>query len=781
MTSLNAVHAPFYVDFDSLPQLRKDRLEKRSADNEPIDDRVPRALRAMGKAKRDEKNPYIAVVRSHVGKALASRISEREYGTMTNSEVVSARMTKVSYINLREGPHAAQAFTTEHLKNWKLDLEITDEHGAVFQHQKTGEVRIAYRGTQTGADWKTNLRLATGLTDSGSQFKALESQMQLVKGKYGKLPEMLSGHSKGGGQALVMGERHGIATHTQDPFIPVKELFGGQSNAEHSIVRTPTDWVSGGSNLVKLRPGFTQIDIQASAGTSVLESHDLNLMTRVNHEGTGNTTFDPAAKNTAFVAKEIKNKILFGEVASKVGYKPGTDEYVTLRAEYKSIARQPPATIQQHLDNAGYVPKAKASVSSIAAARVGGALSSVIGESVVKVVNLKTASAILVGAGAVGALHALGVEDELTVAGVSGGVGNVAVDAVGSATRALGRGAVAETAIAGEISLLGAGVRSITRGGVSGVLGFGVERAVSAIGGAIGIDDTATRITAAAAGGAAAGAIFGPEGALIGALFSAGIEGATAMWQATTPHHDYMLGPFRHQQIDEIIGADAAVRGIVSEFNRKADFSNDAISKTEEQISARVIAMQQASGWTHGYGEYKAELQAKTRGSQEAARDGRGRPTVMLGGDYSSIQATERKQARAQQDFYEKFGPHLDRQESSKTSESMDKFLDGIISKDPKFMHAANVREANSRIRQIVEELAPGNITGDSRSGHGPSRDAADIKALGRFSLPQLNEDGSISMQQWKTDSVTSIPPMAVPEIRPMEIHEEIHVVLSAS
>ena len=93
-------------------------------------------------------------------------------------------------------------------------------------------------------------------------------------------------------------------THTQDPFVPTRELIGAESNAQHSIVRTPTDWVSAGANITKFRDGFDVTDI-APVGTSVLASHDPNLMTGVTHEGTGNTTYDPELKNKAYLAREI--------------------------------------------------------------------------------------------------------------------------------------------------------------------------------------------------------------------------------------------------------------------------------------------------------------------------------------------------------------------------------------------------------------------------------------------------------------------------------------------
>jgi hypothetical protein len=110
------------------------------------------------------------------------------------------------------------------------------------------------------------------------------------------------------------------------------------------------------------------------------------------------------------------------------------------------------------------------------------------------------------------------------------------------------------------------------KGGVAGILGYGVERAVLAAGDSLRVAGTATSIAAAGAGGAASGAIFGPEGAALGAVFGVGVEGASEIWQSYRPKHDFMLQPFRHPEIDRLSGADPEIHKIVSEFNQKAVF-----------------------------------------------------------------------------------------------------------------------------------------------------------------------------------------------------------------
>ena len=145
---------------------------------------------------------------------------------MSPSEILSARMTKASYINLTEGSHAAQAYANAHIPGFRLDHSLTTEHQSVFYNKETGELRLAYRGTQAGRDWVSTFKMGVSATQYASQVRDLEKSMQRVIAKYGtngKLPPntVINGHSKGGGQALHMAEKYGVTSHTQDPYVPI--------------------------------------------------------------------------------------------------------------------------------------------------------------------------------------------------------------------------------------------------------------------------------------------------------------------------------------------------------------------------------------------------------------------------------------------------------------------------------------------------------------------------------------------------------------------------------
>jgi hypothetical protein len=60
--------------------------------------------------------------------------------------------------------------------------------------------------------------------------------------------QYLHGHSKGCGQAIIVGERKGVDTITQDPALTPKMI--ATARRKHIINRTPTDYVSALSSIM---------------------------------------------------------------------------------------------------------------------------------------------------------------------------------------------------------------------------------------------------------------------------------------------------------------------------------------------------------------------------------------------------------------------------------------------------------------------------------------------------------------------------------------------------
>ena len=278
---------------------------------------------------------------------------------LTNDDTSMARMTKVSYINLTEGQHAAQAYANEHLPGFEIDWQLTDEHGALFRNKASGELVLAYRGTQHGADWDTNLRFGTGMEKGAKQLHELDSQMSKIRSKYQRLPDRLTGHSKGGGQAIHMGEKYGIPTVTQDPITPFKDMnpFKGDAKAEHKIIRTPEDWVSANSHITKFRKGVSVHNITATS-KDILGAHDLNLMTGEGAEdylGRGNTKYNPVRKNDAYVADQISQGKSFEQIMKTLRYPVELE--ASLKETYDRVSKLSADDIRSLHHETGYTSK----------------------------------------------------------------------------------------------------------------------------------------------------------------------------------------------------------------------------------------------------------------------------------------------------------------------------------------------------------------------------------------------------------------------------------------
>ena len=246
------------------------------------------------------------------------------------------------------------------------------------------------------------------------------------------------------------------------------------------------------------------------------------------------------------------------------------------------------------------------------------------------------------------------------------------------------------------------------------------------------------------------------------------MQGVADLFQAAQPQKDYMLNPYRHSEIDSLIGSDLRVRNLLSEFNRRGDFSDEAVARVEARVTSIVRGMQAEQGWTHGYDGYTATLQAVPRGAQGAARDGRGRPTVMLPGDYSAIERSEAaRHAAALEETRRESDAFYAREHDSTLGTGS--FLDDLLRDDAAYQNATSYHERNLRIREIIDELAPGEYADEARSGKGMERYAQDIKGMDTPDVPQYDAGGNLVMQRW-----SDAPPTAP------QAHEVVHGVVAA-
>jgi hypothetical protein len=342
--------------------------------------------------------------------------------------------------------------------------------------------------------------------------------------KYGKKPDVISGHSKGGGQAIFMGERYGIETHTQDPYIPKDVYLKTKSlNARHFITRTPTDWVSLHAPTFAFREGVQVDYINPKKGTGILKSHDLNLMTGVDYKGRGTTDYTPDLKDKAYITEQIidHSKDL-SDIAEDLNYKEGSQEYRNLERQFEELTNKP----QEHtniLSEAGYTRVSDNTIAGQAkqiATRVASEAvekgTAKIGETVSNTFTRETGKQLIGGMILGKVFEAAGVEpqtlgitnehvQDLVAGGELGAIGEGAIQGVNEVvnqTRSLVAGQGFRPAAINFRNIRGAAVGgaigALTEGVVSNTLGSALER--------VGVDAATAYASSHIAGGILGGA-----------------------------------------------------------------------------------------------------------------------------------------------------------------------------------------------------------------------------------------------------------------------------------
>lgn len=127
----------------------------------------------------------------------------------------------------RKPPEGYRNATTEDLRKLRLKPDMlehpidpntkepTEFRAAVFINDRTGAPLVAYKGTTSGADWKTNISQGLGRRTfyyDQAQFVA----RQVAKSPAGKGAH-LTGHSLGGGMASAGSRASGLLATTFDP------------------------------------------------------------------------------------------------------------------------------------------------------------------------------------------------------------------------------------------------------------------------------------------------------------------------------------------------------------------------------------------------------------------------------------------------------------------------------------------------------------------------------------------------------------------------------------
>jgi hypothetical protein len=316
----------------------------------------------------------------------------------------------------------------------------------------------------------------------------------------------------------------------------------------------------------------------------------------------------------------------------------------------------------------------------------------------------------------------------------------------------------AESSRAITSALQRGGMDRATAEALGGISGGGIGGVTAAVTG------TASALAASMLFGAefgeALGIVGGPVGMAIGTAVGGslgGIIGGLGVLFGShhnEPHNSYLLQPFMHEGIDSSIGTDAEIAKLIDDFNAKADYSDDAVTAIEAKITTRVRLMAEENGWGHGYAQYKATMNQVPR--HYKAQDYAGRSSKVLAGDYAAVLRHERVRRDAMMaDAQRRHEIAMNQLQNSTTG--LGAFLPDLLQKDKVFQMATSMHERNLRIRQIIDELAPGTYDNVPRSGHGIERYAQDMKGMDSYDVPQFDQTGNIVMQRY-SDTPPTMP-----------------------
>jgi hypothetical protein len=167
----------------------------------------------------------------------------------TNMELFLDENTRLQ--RLQFGLNKAQEYLDQQGIKYTIEPELSTTEGLILINNETGVPKGVFRGTnfKNISDLKTDLALVHGTEDLTAQFKSSKEQVQRTNEIYEPIDELI-GFSKGGAQAISIGQELGIKTTTFNPAVSPAHLKNVPLNSgdNHTIIRTtenPTDILAG--------------------------------------------------------------------------------------------------------------------------------------------------------------------------------------------------------------------------------------------------------------------------------------------------------------------------------------------------------------------------------------------------------------------------------------------------------------------------------------------------------------------------------------------------------
>lgn len=225
------------------------------------------------------------------------------------------------------------------LDGFVFDGQLSGPKNQVFYNRRTGEVVLAYKGTdpRNAEDLSNDYAILHPLLDETKtdRFKRADELYGRVVDKYGSDVQVKSvGHSLGGEIAMVVGERHDLETHAYNPGVSANQAFNTHSKHNKNktyIYRTENDPVSFGSYINQ----NDQREIITVEQKHLFDSHSITNFTQ-DKADPSRAALDKIESTADHIVENIWN------VATRAVVKTAHDELI-------------PAEIQE---NEGFVDKA---------------------------------------------------------------------------------------------------------------------------------------------------------------------------------------------------------------------------------------------------------------------------------------------------------------------------------------------------------------------------------------------------------------------------------------
>ena len=248
--------------------------------------------------RRHHRGPHYVRTNWHMYRHLRRFYSPDAAVVQTPSNRIASlaalNASSTAVLEANGNPHAATRFLRSKLgpdQPWVVDPQLTTRHAVVAVHQDTGQVAVAFRGTQppvpvsvstmrdSVSDITNDIAIIRGNHDPRVAYASDYTLMDSVVEKYGAV-DTLTGYSLGGNRALNLGREYPDVQEIElfNPLIGARDVrLANEASTRTTIHRTTEDPASGPAQAYRLMGGDSVANetIEYREDTSRINPHEL--------------------------------------------------------------------------------------------------------------------------------------------------------------------------------------------------------------------------------------------------------------------------------------------------------------------------------------------------------------------------------------------------------------------------------------------------------------------------------------------------------------------------